>query len=69
MSFVRAGDTLVVHSMDHLPRNLDDLRTIVQNLAQRGGYGIFKRKTLPFRMDCPIAILIFQRSNYRSSPR
>ena len=26
LSFVRAGDTVIVHSMDRLARNLDDLR-------------------------------------------
>ncbi|EGD7386798.1 hypothetical protein DQF52_28250, partial [Escherichia coli] len=30
------GDTVVVHSMDRLARNLDDLRRIVQTLTQRG---------------------------------
>jgi DNA invertase Pin-like site-specific DNA recombinase len=29
MSFARTGDTVVVHSMDRLARNLDDLRRIV----------------------------------------
>ncbi len=33
---VREGDTVVVHSMDRLARNLDDLRRIVQGLTQRG---------------------------------
>jgi DNA invertase Pin-like site-specific DNA recombinase len=28
MAFARAGDTVVVHSMDRLARNLDDLRRI-----------------------------------------
>jgi len=32
----RTGDTVVVHSMDRLARNLDDLRRIVQILTQRG---------------------------------
>lgn len=36
MSFARMGDTVVVHSMDRLARNLDDLRRIVQMLTQRG---------------------------------
>jgi DNA invertase Pin-like site-specific DNA recombinase len=27
-TFVRAGDTVIVHSMDRLARNLDDLRHI-----------------------------------------
>lgn len=33
--FVREGDTLVVHSMDRLARNLDDLRRIVKTLTER----------------------------------
>jgi len=28
MDFVREGDTVVVHSMDRLARNLDDLREV-----------------------------------------
>ena len=35
MSFARAGDTVVLHSMDRLARNLDDLRRIVQTLTQK----------------------------------
>ncbi len=30
------GDTVAVHSMDRLARNLDDQRRIVQSLTQRG---------------------------------
>ncbi len=37
LSFVREGDTVIVHSMDRLARNLDDLRKLVQVLTQRGG--------------------------------
>jgi DNA invertase Pin-like site-specific DNA recombinase len=36
LAFVRDGDTVVVHSMDRLARNLDDLRRIVQDLTRRG---------------------------------
>ena len=36
LAFVREGDTVVVHSMDRLARNLDDLRHIVQKLTKRG---------------------------------
>ena len=36
LAFVREGDTVVVHSMDRLARNLDDLRRLVQKLTQRG---------------------------------
>jgi DNA invertase Pin-like site-specific DNA recombinase len=31
LAFVREGDTVVVHSMDRLARNLDDLRRLVQS--------------------------------------
>jgi len=34
LRFVREGDTVVVHSMDRLARNLDDLRG---SLGRRGG--------------------------------
>ena len=36
LGFVREGDTVVVHNMDRLARNLDDLRRLVQKLTQRG---------------------------------
>ena len=36
LAFVREGDTVVVHSMDRLARNLDDLRRIVQQLTSCG---------------------------------
>ena len=35
LTFVREGDTVVVHSMDRLARNLDDLRRLVQMLTKR----------------------------------
>jgi DNA invertase Pin-like site-specific DNA recombinase len=33
IGFVRDGDTVVVHSMDRLARNLEDLRSIVRQLT------------------------------------
>jgi DNA invertase Pin-like site-specific DNA recombinase len=36
LTFAREGDTVVVHSMDRLARNLDDLRKLVQSLTKRG---------------------------------
>ncbi|MBA3947651.1 MAG: recombinase family protein [Herpetosiphonaceae bacterium] len=36
LAFVRAGDSIVVHSMDRLAPNLDDLRQIVQQVNRRG---------------------------------
>ena len=59
MAFVRAGDTVVVHSMDRLARNLDDLRRIVQNLAQRGVRIEFVKEGLTFTGDdSPMAKLM-----------
>ncbi|WP_374564433.1 recombinase family protein [Ideonella sp.] len=36
LRYIREGDCLVVHSMDRLARNLDDLRRIVRELTGRG---------------------------------
>lgn len=57
--FVRTGDTVVVHSMDRLARNLDDLRHIVQLLTQRGVRIEFVKEQLSFTgEDSPIANLL-----------
>lgn len=59
MGFVRIGDTVVVHSMDRLARNLDDLRCIVQTLTQRGVCIEFVKENLKFSgEDSPMAILM-----------
>jgi DNA invertase Pin-like site-specific DNA recombinase len=36
IGFVRDGDTVIVHSMDRLARNLDDLRRLVRLLTGKG---------------------------------
>ena len=36
LNFVREGDTLIVHSLDRLARNLSDLVTMVQDLTGLG---------------------------------
>jgi DNA invertase Pin-like site-specific DNA recombinase len=36
VAYVRDGDTVVVHSMDRLARNLDDLRKLVRDLTAKG---------------------------------
>jgi DNA invertase Pin-like site-specific DNA recombinase len=48
LDFVREGDTVVVHSMDRLARNLDDLRRLVQKLTQRGVRIEFVKESLTF---------------------
>jgi DNA invertase Pin-like site-specific DNA recombinase len=35
IKFVRDGDTVLVHSMDRLARNLEDLRSIVRRLTAK----------------------------------
>jgi DNA invertase Pin-like site-specific DNA recombinase len=59
MSFARAGDTVVVHSMDRLARNLDDLRRIVHTLTGRGVRIEFVKEHLSFTGDdSPMASLL-----------
>ncbi|MBV8075596.1 MAG: recombinase family protein [Planctomycetaceae bacterium] len=59
LTFVRQGDTVVVHSMDRLARNLDDLRRIVQSLTQRGVRIEFVKEHLVFTGDdSPMANLM-----------
>lgn len=59
LAFVRDGDTVVVHSMDRLARNLDDLRRIVQKLTQRGVRIEFVKENLTFiGEDSPMANLM-----------
>ena len=48
LSFVREGDTLVVHSLDRLARNLTDLLTMVQDLTGRGVSVRFLNEKLDF---------------------
>lgn len=59
LAFVREGDTVVVHSMDRLARNLDDLRRIVQTLTKRGVKIEFAKESLTFTgEDSPMANLM-----------
>ena len=59
LAFVRYGDTVVVHSMDRLARNLDDLRRMVQGLTGRGVRIEFIKEGLSFTgEDSPMAHLM-----------
>ncbi len=59
LSFVREGDTVVVHSMDRLARNLDDLRQLVQSMTRRGVRIEFVKEHLSFTgEDSPMANLM-----------
>ena len=56
---LRKGDTLHVHSMDRLCRNLDDLRKIVKELTGRGVVVKFHKEGLSFTGDdSPMADLL-----------
>lgn len=58
-AFVREGDTVVVHSMDRLARNLVDLRRLVQGFTQRGVCIEFVKEHLTFTgEDSPMANLM-----------
>jgi len=59
LRFARDGDTVVVHSMDRLARNLDDLRRLVQLLTGRGIRVEFVKEHLTFTgEDSPMATLL-----------
>jgi len=59
LAFVREGDTLLVHSMDRLARNLDDLRHLVALLTKRGVCVEFIKESLSFSGEAsPMAQLL-----------
>jgi len=51
LDYLRDGDVLVVHSMDRLARNLDDLRRIVTDLTGRGVQVQFMKEGMLFTGD------------------
>src|SRR5215471_10845554 len=51
LAYVREGDTVVVHSLDRLGRNLDDLRRAVTDLNSRGISIEFLKEHLTFAGD------------------
>jgi len=59
LRFARDGDTIVVHSMDRLARNLDDLRILVKSFTQRGISIQFIKEGLTFTgEDSPMSNLL-----------
>lgn len=59
MAFARDGDTIVVHSMDRLARNLDDLRRLVQGFTARDIRVEFVKESLTFTgEDSPMSTLL-----------
>lgn len=51
LSYVRDGDIIIVHSMDRLARNLDDLRSIVKDLTNKQIKIKFIKESLEFKGD------------------
>jgi len=51
LAFVREGDEVLVHSMDRLARNLDDLRRLVQSLTKKGVKVTFMKEGMTFTGD------------------
>ena len=61
INFVREGDTLVVHSMDRLARNLVDLCQMVKELTAKGVAVQFIKENLTFTGDdSPLSMLQLQ---------
>lgn len=59
LEFAREGDTVVVHSMDRLARNLEDLRRLVRELTARRVRVRFVTEQLTFTSeDSPMATLL-----------
>jgi len=59
LEFVREGDEIIIHSMDRLARNLDDLRKIVKDLTGKGVKVRFVKENLTFTgEDSPMSNLL-----------
>jgi DNA invertase Pin-like site-specific DNA recombinase len=61
LQYLRTGDTLHVHSIDRLARNLSDLQSLVQELTGRGVTVRFHKENLTFgNGDNPTNTLMLQ---------
>jgi len=79
LEYLRERDLFVIHSMDRLARNLDDLRRIVLDLTKKGVHVQFVKENLTFTgEDSPMATLLlsllgavaeFERSMIRERQR
>ncbi len=59
LAYVRDGDTVIVHSMDRLARNVDDLRQIVKGLTAKQVKVKFIKEALEFTgEDSPMSNLL-----------
>jgi DNA invertase Pin-like site-specific DNA recombinase len=79
LRFARDGDTVVVHSMDRLARNLDELSGLIQGLTRKGVRVEFVKESLVLTgEDSPMANLMlsvmgafaeFERSLHQGTPK
>lgn len=62
LDYLREGDTLVVHSIDRLARNLEDLQKLVGELTRRLVSVYFVKENLTFQAgeNNPMQTLMFQ---------
>lgn len=62
LEYLREGDTLVVHSIDRLARNLEDLQRLVRELTHKGVSMFFVKENLTFQSgdNNPMQTLMFQ---------
>jgi DNA invertase Pin-like site-specific DNA recombinase len=59
LEYIREGDTVVIHSMDRLGRNLEDLRKLVRELTGKGVKIQFIKENLTFSSDDnPMSLLL-----------
>jgi DNA invertase Pin-like site-specific DNA recombinase len=79
LEYIREGDEFIIHSMDRLARNLDDLRRMVLDLTKKGVHVRFVKENLIFTgEDSPMSNLLlsllgavaeFERSMIRERQR
>lgn len=62
LDYLREGDTLIVHSIDRLARNLEDLQRLVRELTGKGVSVQFMKESLTFQAgeNNPMQTLMFQ---------
>lgn len=61
LAYIREGDTVVVHSLDRLARNLVDLHDIVKTITDKKAAVTFVSENLTFTGDdSPLSVLLLQ---------
>lgn len=61
INYVRQGDTLIVHSMDRLARNVEDMLRLVREINDKGVSVVFVKENMNFQSgsDDPRSTLMF----------